>query len=204
MVANALEAFWFKDKETAIALSVDASISYLAVAGIYWTMPMLYEFTGDISYNFGISVLLTGVSLMAVLILMRLDKLAKDEPEEINEEEEDPTKETGCLASVKSLGMGYLLIVLSYAARILGYNLFEFVSSEYFQVRFGFTSVEAGFIISMPYLCFFIFTAGFGYVVYRIGRKPIISIVASSCVNRRNIAHDNDTSNVLYDVDGQQ
>ena len=178
VVSNSIEAYWFKDKETAVALSIDSSASYLAVAGVYWTLPMLYEYTGSLSWCFAVSIFLSILSLIDGLILARLDKIAVPSQPEPIEQERKPSVEGVNKQPLKSLGYGYVLLVLAYTTRVLGYNLFEFISSEYYQVRFKFSLVDTGFIISIPYLLFFVMTAPCGILVYRYGRKPLIMAVA--------------------------
>ncbi len=175
---NSLEAYWFKDKETAVALAVDSSVSYLCVAAVYQTIPMLYNKTQSLPLAFSVSMALTLISLAGGFALTRLDKLAVPEERAEGDKEviaaAEPAAKQGC-GTLRKLGYGYLLLVISYACRVLCYNLFEFISSEYFQVRFGFDLEDAGRIISIPYLAFAIFTPASGYVLYRFGRKPFIS-----------------------------
>jgi len=178
--SNSIEAFWFKDKETAVALAIDSSVSYLCVAGIYWTMPALYNYTNSLSWPFAVSIFISLLSALSGSILCILDKLTLPKSVEIIENQPSAEKTADepafSFSAIKLLGYGYLWLAISYASRIMSFNLFEFISSEYFQIRFGFTDQEAGIIISIPYLCFAVLTAPVGILIYWIGRKPLISI----------------------------
>ena len=170
VTANALEAYWFKDKETAVALSIDSSVSFLCVAIVSSTMPVLYNATGTLAWPFAVSVFLTLLSLAAGYGLSLLDKLADIYiPEKVEES-------SGCNA-IKKLGYGFVLLMITYSCRTVGFTIFEFISSEYFQVRFGFTSEEAGIIIAIPYICYALLAVPCGLFVYWIGCKPLISNV---------------------------
>ena len=201
MVAcNSLEAFWFQDKETSVAVNLDTSFSFLSVAIVYWGMPKLYNATGSsLTWPFACTIFLTLISAAATYGINIFDKLVvKDDPPKAEESENavkatetssdvavaaaenevsnDQKPDPLSFSTLKLLGFGYLLLIISYSTRAIGYQLLEFISSEYFQVRFGFNSEDAGAIISIPYFCFAALTAPCGVFIYFFGRKPMISI----------------------------
>lgn len=170
VVIGTLEAFWFRNKETSVALALDSSVNFLAVAVVYWTVPHLFEVTNSLAWPFFLSMMIAGFSLVCGVFLFFLDKKAVPDVTV-----EDTTPALGC-GTVKSLGKGVFFLIGAFCTRSLGTNLFEFISSGFFQDRFGFTEEEAGRIISIPYISFFLLTTLVGYLLYRLGNKPIFRI----------------------------
>jgi len=69
----------------------------------------------------------------------------------------------------------YWLIVAVYTLYSMGVCLFDNVSSEFFQERFGVDNETAGLIIAIPSFIVIILTPLFGFLIDRIGGKTIFS-----------------------------
>lgn len=172
VVANSVEAIWFKNKETAVALSIDAGVSYLAVAGVYWVVPYIYDYGGSLFWPFAFSSATSILSIVFAIPLWLFDKTERQDPDEINKE----IPALG-LGTIKSLGSHYFIVLAAYCCRALAYSLFEFISSGFFQDRFNFDDNTAGRIISIPYVAFFVLMPPVGILIYNVGYKPLFCIL---------------------------
>ena len=60
---------------------------------------------------------------------------------------------------------------------------FDSISSKYYQARFGYSSTEAGSIISIPFVMSIIITPIFGAMIDRIGKRGLMLIVGAGIMS---------------------
>ena len=81
------------------------------------------------------------------------------------------------ISVITQFTLPYWLIVAAYSIYSMGVCLFDNISAEFFIVRFGLDNETAGIIIGLPSFIIIFATPMFGYLIDRVGRKTMFSMI---------------------------
>lgn len=171
---------WFSSKELSMAIGMSISIGRLgSVLGNNAEPIVLNLFGLNAAVWFGF--LTCVLSLLACVFLMNLDK-KRDKLLGITEKHVVRDEDKFTFSGMKNLGPLYWFMVLNSTMVYSSIYCFTFVSSSYYQDRFSFDSVQAGFIISIVFFTGMIFCPIAGIFTDKFGQKGALLIISAACV----------------------
>jgi len=165
-------SIWFKNRETAFALSFDTCCCYLTVAVMNFIHPRIYNHFHSLKGNYWFMFMITVFAFGTGIILCKLDTYA---PATENEPPKEGEEKFG-ISAIKTLPRLIWLLTASQLTSLQCFQLQDIIASKMFQELWGLTNEEAGLIISSPAVVLGVLSFVSGIIVYRIGRKPLLCI----------------------------
>ncbi len=169
-VSSTYLSIWFKNRETAFAISLDTCCCYLAVSITNFAHPRIYNKFKSLKGNYWMLFIITLFSFTCGLILCYLDTHAPKQEEEKPKEGE----EAFSLKAIKKLPITIWLLCGSQLTVLQCFQLQDIIASKMFQDLFGLDNEAAGIVIASPALLLGVLSFFSGIIVYRIGRKPLL------------------------------
>jgi len=178
-------SIWFKNKETAFALSMDMCCCFLSVAIMNFAHPRVYNKFHALRGNYWMLFMMAVFGFCCGLILCYLDTFAPKHTTQEEEKKEEHVQEGekkqggGLLAVIKGYPAILWFLIGSMVTVIQSFMLQDVVASKMFQDLYGLDNEAAGFVIALPNLVLGVLTFVCGIIVYRVGRKPLILLCAA-------------------------
>lgn len=174
VVASSLEAFWFKGKEIALAMSIDTSLSNIGTALNDFAQPRFFNISsGYLDLGMWIGFFTCAVSLIGGVGVFYVERQRENEDRQSSNEERGSDQID--LRVITQFPTPYWLLVAAYSIYSMGVCLFDNISSDFFQSRFGIDSETAGLIIGLPSIIVIFLAPLFGFLIDYIGAKTIFS-----------------------------
>lgn len=168
---------WFSKKEQSMAVSVIFMVRRLSTAINDNTTPDTVENT-SLAFGLWVGFFLCVLSLIMALIIRIITK-RKNKLLGSDDENGVPLEEKFNLRDMKEFGTSFWLTALYCALMEASVYAFNSVASDYFQKRFGYSSVEGGRIISITFLLCGLFCPITGVLLDRYGKR-IYYIIGSA------------------------
>lgn len=178
---SAIVANWFTGKELSMALGMNVSISRLGSVLNDFLEPQLYTATGTVILGLWVGFGLCVASLICGIMLGAIDK-KRDQKLGVTEKRKLPDSEKIKLSDLKSFNFSLWMIFINCFVVYICVSCFNNIASNYFQVRFGYSTEESGMIISITYAVAAILCPIFGKIVDKIGRRVILMMFSASSV----------------------
>lgn len=147
---SAVVSSWFKDKEMAMALGLNVSISRLVKSNQGsvlndWTEPAMADGTGSVVLGLWVGFIICVISLGCGLWLCYYD-YKRDKKLGTKEKKIDDVDKAK-LSDIKTFNKSFWLITFNCMVVYICVMPFNNIASVYFQDRFGLSSANAGLII---------------------------------------------------------
>ena len=160
---------WFGDEQISMALSVAATFNRITTAVNDNSTPTIAEHT-NLDFGLWVGFMLCIVSLLASFWLRFLNRkknllLGKPAQDVI------PESEKFHMRDIKSFSLSLWLLALNCSFIYSAVYCFNNVASNYFQKRFGYSTVEGGHIISITFIICGLFCPVFGVLLDRYGGR---------------------------------
>ena len=168
---------WFTKKDRSMAVSVIFMVRRLITAINDNTTPNIEEST-SLSFSLWVGFFLCLLSFAVALILKRIDS-KKFKHIRSNEKKVQSDDEKFKIADARHFGVSFWLITLYCGIMESAVYAYNSIASDYFQKRFGYSTVEAGRIISITFLMCGLFCPITGVLLDRYGRR-IYYVIASA------------------------
>ncbi|CAD8084472.1 unnamed protein product [Paramecium primaurelia] len=175
---------WFRGKELSTAIGYIMTVPELASAANSFLTPMLYESYQGLTYPLFFSVILCIFSFVCAVVLCILDKkneLNKLKGQFIIEEQEEEEGEEGeqqkddiervSFKDIKNLNGTFWILVLICTLTLGSYTPFLDDANDFLQEKFEFTNVQAGKVLTIPYLMAAITSPFFGPYIDKVGKR---------------------------------
>ena len=164
---------WFKNRETALGVSLNILSSYISKFIFSTLHPIIYNKIGALKGNFWMNFILSLISFASAILLCYLDSFAAPD-------EDDVKQEKFTISNIKRIPLLGWLLNGCQLTILQSFLLLDMMSPDMFQKIFGMTNEEAGFIFGFPLLILAIFGIFTGMIIYRIGYKPHTSNLRSN------------------------
>lgn len=172
---------WFSEKDLAMALSMNISISRSASVLNYTLEPYLLSLSGNTILGLWVGFLICVCSLFCGLGIIVFDK-RRDRMLGIKDRKNIPDDEKIKCSDVKRFGFCYWMICANIVFVYISIVCFNNFASNYYQVRFDYTTQQAGLVISIVYAVSAVLCPIVGRIVDKIGRRVIFLIISACCV----------------------
>jgi MFS family permease len=172
---------WFTGKELSMALGMNVSISRLGSVLNDFLEPQLYSATGTVILGLWVGFGLCVASLVCGIMLGAIDK-KRDEKMGVTEKRKLPDTEKIKLSDLKTFGFSLWMIFINCFVVYICVSCFNNIASNFFQVRFKYSTTESGMIISITYAVAAILCPIFGKIVDKVGRRVVLMIFSASSV----------------------
>ncbi|CAD8205877.1 unnamed protein product [Paramecium octaurelia] len=197
---NVIITAWFKGHQLSTASGCIVTLPEIAAALNSYFSPMIYDYTGSITYPLFTSVLICIFSLFCAILLLFFDKsresILKQEKQEkstisSNEEQHDSlndsqqiTQNTLHSEAPKLQEIRKFPILYWYLTAICTLCLGIYISfmddvSDYYQKKFQFKPVEAGTFITIPYIFSAFLCPFIGYFIDKVGHRRFFLMITS-------------------------
>ena len=167
---------WFTGKELSLAMGLSTTIARLGSVICNNIEPIIVELY-NIEFALWLCFIACIISIFAVYFMNQLDYkrdfLLGINNNTIGESEKFSFKK------IFDLNLVYWVLVVNCIAVYNSIFCFTFISSNYFQQRFGYDSVEAGFIISITFLSSVIFSPIAGIVSDKTKKNGLMLVFSS-------------------------
>jgi len=174
IMSTTFEAIWFKNKETSIAMIIDAAFQILYASAMFFTHPIIYRDTKSLGTCYGIVSILCVFSMVAAGMLACIDQYA---PVYVNTEEDKEAEVYKSFSFKIFAKLGYPLWLL--AINHIGSEginvLLTHIICAYLQDRFALSIEDSGNIAGGVPMIAALFGLPIGIIVYRCGLKGHIS-----------------------------
>ena len=176
LMSTTYEAIWFKNKETAIAMTADSLSEVVFGATVFFANPYIYDRARSLATCYSIISVFCVFSVCCALMLAYIDKYA---PVYVNanEEKDEETYKGFSLRIFKDLGYPFWLLVLGHIGTEGTNSLLVNVICALFLARFGLDSKTTGPIIGIIPPFAGIASAPISIVLYKYGYKGHIGIL---------------------------
>lgn len=169
---------WFSNTELLMALGL--SIAFSRLGNVLSTL-IGSIISNSVSLEFAVivGVIACSISLAAVYYMNKLDKKRDDALSSIESSQDSADFDFAMIAKFKFI---YWMLVLNSLAIYGSIYCYTFVSSNYFQLRFGYDSDEAGWIVSIVYGVGMISCPLVGLLSDQVGKKEFFLLISSGGV----------------------
>ncbi|CAK74433.1 unnamed protein product (macronuclear) [Paramecium tetraurelia] len=172
---------WFRGKELSTAIGYIMTIPELASAANSFLTPILYESYEGLTYPLFFSVILCVFSFICAVVLCILDKknelnklkgqfIIEEQEEEEGEEQKDDIERVS-FKDIKNLNGTFWILVLICTLTLGSYIPFLDDANDFLQEKFQFTNVQAGKVLTTPYLMAAITSPFFGPYIDKVGKR---------------------------------
>ena len=172
---------WLAGKELSMGFGVNISLNLFCIALNANTSPRIVEYTGSLDLAVIVGLLLCILSVITAVVVIAIDKNRDDLVAGIAMIEAPMRRVFKC-SDMKKLKLLFWLLVGNIIFVDCSIFSFDYISSKYYQERFGYSSSEAGSIISLPYVVVTLFTPFIGILVDKYGKRGIMLIVAAALI----------------------
>ena len=171
---------WFSGKELSMAIGLSISLARLGSVLSNNLEPLIVEaFSLTVAIWLGFWMCI--ISVISVIFMNRIDR-KRDEMLGITSKHVIREEDKFSFSGMKNLGSIYWVMVANNVAVYCSIYCFTFVSSHYYQHRFGYDSVQAGFIISIVFFTGMVFCPVAGIFADRLGKRGLMIIAATVLV----------------------
>ena len=174
---NTLISKWFEGKELSLALGVTLSISWFSNTVVNYTIPFIASQT-SLVFTLTIGLIIWVWAFILWFAFIYMDKYAKNVDKNNGIDVGRDAVEKFQFKDLKKLKFSFWFIVVLAVFTYEG-TIFNNISNDYFQNRYGFTQVEAGRIGSNVFLLWVVLTPILGIISDRFGYRVTFSIVGS-------------------------
>lgn len=171
-VSSTYLSIWFKNRETAFAISSDTFCCYLSNFAFAAIHPIVFNRFKSLAGNYWMTFLMASVAFCYGWLLCYLDSYAPPDQDEKKEGESD---EGFSISTIKRLPAIVWILMGGQLTILQSFMLQDVMSGDLFQKIFGLTNEEAGIAIGIPSLVLGVFSIFTGLIIYRVGHKPHIS-----------------------------
>ncbi|OMJ85518.1 hypothetical protein SteCoe_13130 [Stentor coeruleus] len=172
---------WFSGKDLSMALSMNICISRCASVLNYSLEPLLLDLSGSVSLGLWVGFAVCLGSLSCGLAIIGFDK-RRDKILGVKDRKSIPESEKVRFSDIKTFGYSFWMICTNIVFVYISIICFNNFASNYYQERFGYTTQEAGLIISIVYAVSAILCPISGKIIDKIGRRVLALIIAASFV----------------------
>ncbi|OMJ68155.1 hypothetical protein SteCoe_34476 [Stentor coeruleus] len=165
---------WAHAKEVSFVLGLAATLNRLSTAANDNAIPIIQEKT-SLGFSLCIGVILCGISFMSAIILAWLDKNKSRFILENKKIEDEKFR----IKDVREFGTSFWLLSFNACFLYCAIYCFNNVGSNYFQERFGYSTVESGHILSITFIVCVVLCPINGYILDKYGYR-IYHIILSS------------------------
>ncbi|CAG9319499.1 im:7160594_1 [Blepharisma stoltei] len=166
VVQGTILAEWFTGKELSMAYGMTISIGRLGSVINNILEPQFYSSTGSVVFGLWFGLFLCILSLILGLFLIFMD-IHKDT---LLGPSKKKSSEKIKISDIKSFNFGFWMLSGNCLVVYICVLTFNSIASLYFQTRFNFSSIEAGYFISITYIVAALFSPIFGILADRLGR----------------------------------
>lgn len=175
---SAIISAWFKGKELGFALGLNITVARLAsvVGGVLIPVLILND-DGLINSTMIVGLAICIFSLIAGILLVFMDWYADKKDGKINMVIPDEEKfHWGDL-----LTFGFPFWLASFSCMFVYMSVFTYIqtSAKMAQVKFGFDSVSAGKVYSIPYFMSAFLSPLLGFVIDKVGKRALFIMLSS-------------------------
>jgi len=172
---------WFKDKEISTALGISLCICRLGSSLNSYLSPYFLEQTHRSSIVSGIGVGWVALSFICGLVLIKMDEkyISKRNGggnQELNVEQ------VKC-SQIKKLNISFWLLYFNAILCFLSFFSWLNIANKYLQLRFEFSSTQAGGLLVIPYGFAALLTPLFSWLVDKNGKKASLMIVSCAVLS---------------------
>jgi hypothetical protein len=132
---------WFKDTELAFSFGLINTTSFLAISLNDFLVPVILDVSGSVFMTLLIGFFLCVLSFGSSLVLMSIDKQQK---------KQDAGKGIG-FSDIWNISRKFWVLLGSFILIQGSVYCFSYITSGYFQVRFGYDTMQAGKIMSIVF-----------------------------------------------------
>ena len=175
---SAIVSSWFANKELALALGLNVSISRLGSVFNDLVEPAFYDATGNVVFGLWFGLLICFISLGCGLALNLMDKRRDSKLGIKGKKTLDPSEKVK-FSDIKTFKFNYWLICVNCVVVYACVMCFNNVASNFYYKRFGYSKTTASAIISITYAISAVFCPIFGFMVDKIGRRATLILLSS-------------------------
>lgn len=169
-----IDIAWFEGRELSMAFGLGSAISMLAIVFNDNSEPVIADETNvDTGLWFGFLICVG--SFIAALIVIVIDR-RRDRLLGIKNKSERPESEKFKFKDIKEFDKTYWILLINCITSETSVYCFEYIASGFFQDRFGYSSVEAGFIMSTTFFIAALSSPIIGFVTDRYGKRMVFLI----------------------------
>eukprot|EP00330_Aristerostoma_sp_ATCC50986_P000270 CAMPEP_0114595542 /NCGR_PEP_ID=MMETSP0125-20121206/17354_1 /TAXON_ID=485358 ORGANISM="Aristerostoma sp., Strain ATCC 50986" /NCGR_SAMPLE_ID=MMETSP0125 /ASSEMBLY_ACC=CAM_ASM_000245 /LENGTH=544 /DNA_ID=CAMNT_0001797261 /DNA_START=19 /DNA_END=1653 /DNA_ORIENTATION=+ len=168
---------WFSEKELSIAMGTALNISSIGSSINSFLSPYFYEKTGEIQIPLIVGFFLCVLSMMAVVLLNIMDRIA-DKKENVDNQSEAKTEEEFQFKDLKKLEKIFYLLMFAMIIMDGAFMTFMANANDYLVERFGYSSSLAGLFIAGIYILGLVVAPIFGVIAGKIGRRVSFFILS--------------------------
>ncbi|CAG9327828.1 im:7160594_2 [Blepharisma stoltei] len=167
---------WFSGKELAMALGMNVSISRLGSVFNDLTEPAFDSLTGSVDFGIWFGFGLCLASMACGFALIAMDKKRDIKLGVLDKKiESDKVK----WSDLKTFNFSFWLISINCLVVYICVLCFNNIASDYFQTRFGFSSVIAGVLISITYSISAVLCPIIGFYIDRVGNRATLITISA-------------------------
>jgi nitrate/nitrite transporter NarK len=173
-MSTTFEAIWFKNKETSIAMVIDAVFQIAYASAMFFTHPIIYNKTQSLGTCYAVVSILCVFSIFAAIMLAGIDRFC---PVYVNTEEDKEAEvyKSFSFKIFSKLGYPLWLLAISHIAAE-GLNvLLTHIICAFLQDRFSLSIKESGNIAGAVPMLASTLGLPIGIIVYKCGHKGHIS-----------------------------
>lgn len=172
---------WFSGKDLSMALSMNICISRCASVLNYSLEPLLLDTSGSVALGLWVGFAVCLGSLSCGITIIGFDR-KRDKEIGVKDRKSLPESERLRLSDIKAFGFCFWMICTNIIFVYISIICFNNFASNYYQLRFGYSTQEAGLIISISYAISAILCPMSGKIIDKIGRRALALIVAACLV----------------------
>ena len=171
---------WFTGKELSMAFGLNSTLSLLGSVMNDNTEPIIVAAT-NLDTGLWVGLLVCVASFIGAIFLNFLDKkrstlLASSKNNEIPESERFHWKD------IKEFSLLFWILQANSILVNVAVYCFRYISSGFYQERFGFDEETSGNIISITFFLTAVFCPPIGYLTDRIGKRAVFLIISAVCI----------------------
>ena len=169
---------WFTGKELSMGIGAKLSSTLFSMVLCFLTQPTIVKLTNSVEFAIWVGFIFCLMSVASICFLLRIDR-KRDALLGIDASVEIPEEEKFKFSDIKKFRLIYWLLLVDVILVECCIFCFGNISSKYIQERFGYNSVEAGAIISIPVVLGAISSPLIGVTVDKIGKRVLMLIAAA-------------------------
>ncbi len=174
VAATTLEANWFRGKELSFGLGLDVSVSNLGTFINDAVEPFIYSRTQSLSFAFFVGFLVCVLSFGCALVAFFMERWREN-----NRTQRKALLAPMTVSDIFALPTEFWLICAAIITGTGPLALFSNVASEFYQVKYGFSTQTAGTVIGLHALVVACCVPILGMVVDRYENYVLIGTVVS-------------------------
>ena len=172
---------WFTGKELSMGIGAKVSSGLLSMVLCFLTQPTIVKLSHSLELSIWIGFGCSLISVISICLLIRIDS-KRDMLLGIHTQGIIPEEKKFKFADIKKFKLIYWLLLIEAVLIECSISCFANIGSKYNQERFGYNSVEAGAILSIPVILGAIASPFIGMTVDKIGKRVLMLIIAAILV----------------------